>query len=449
MSSTTYQTYLNYISTWEHESDNHIDKLIEELNVFSTLSDFESDSIINNEFIKLVSLVNQMKSNAIGADVAAIGANVAAVSSVFSLGLGMALFVALEAQSSVYRLFLKDETKDLMENLAVIDERISKGISPDVSLYIDLFKNNNRIISSKAPIGMDGSSCRSILFQFMAFVKAKESLTAESFRRYAGLARKAFESDEINAIYDALDDLNLSKRTKSDIEEFEKKISAPKLFSHGELSFIQLAALTAAGYRRVRTDYRPLDIHAEASGDVELTGAGGQRSDGSQPSEGESHAGSSVTENPAVEGAVVEGPVVEGPVVEGPVVEGPVVEGPVVEGPVVEGPVVEGPVVEGPVVEGPVVEGPVLFDNLPPPERISSLDTTYKNVDFCGKIAFAVAAIAAVIQIFVEILDIVDNIKKYDDLSDKLMNEVAKSYRDFFNGIKEASLHYQQAIKKQ
>ncbi|REE67485.1 hypothetical protein [Pantoea ananatis] len=434
MSSTTYQTYLNYISTWEHESDNHIDKLIEELNVFSTLSDFESDSIINNEFIKLVSLVNQMKSNAIGADVAAIGANVAAVSSVFSLGLGMALFVALEAQSSVYRLFLKDETKDLMENLAVIDERISKGISPDVSLYIDLFKNNNRIISSKAPIGMDGSSCRSILFQFMAFVKAKESLTAESFRRYAGLARKAFESDEINAIYDALDDLNLSKRTNSDIEEFEKKISAPKLFSHGELSFIQLAALTAAGYRRVRTDYRPLDIHAEASGDVELTGAGGQRSDGSQPSEGESQAGSSVTENPAVEG---------------PVVEGPGVEGPVVEGPVVEGPVVEGPVVEGPVVEGPVVEGPVLFDNLPPPERISSLDTTYKNVDFCGKIAFAVAAIAAVIQIFVEILDIVDNIKKYDDLSDKLMNEVAKSYRDFFNGIKEASLHYQQAIKKQ
>ncbi|WP_210526624.1 hypothetical protein [Pantoea ananatis] len=434
MSSTTYQTYLNYISTWEHESDNHIDKLIEELNVFSTLSDFESDSIINNEFIKLVSLVNQMKSNAIGADVAAIGANVAAVSSVFSLGLGMALFVALEAQSSVYRLFLKDETKDLMENLAVIDERISKGISPDVSLYIDLFKNNNRIISSKAPIGMDGSSCRSILFQFMAFVKAKESLTAESFRRYAGLARKAFESDEINAIYDALDDLNLSKRTNSDIEEFEKKISAPKLFSHGELSFIQLAALTAAGYRRVRTDYRPLDIHAEASGDVELTGAGGQRSDGSQPSEGESQAGSSVTENTAVEG---------------PVVEGPGVEGPVVEGPVVEGPVVEGPVVEGPVVEGPVVEGPVLFDNLPPPERISSLDTTYKNVDFCGKIAFAVAAIAAVIQIFVEILDIVDNIKKYDDLSDKLMNEVAKSYRDFFNGIKEASLHYQQAIKKQ
>jgi len=97
MGSTDLITYLNYLSTWETESDNNIDALISELNLFVTLDDFESDSIVDKEFDELTDLAITVRNATIAADAIQMAADAAAVASIWSFGLSMAVFAALEA----------------------------------------------------------------------------------------------------------------------------------------------------------------------------------------------------------------------------------------------------------------------------------------------------------------------------------------------------------------
>ena len=221
MASTDLITYLNYISTWETESDNNIDTLISEQRIFANLGNYSSDGAVNGEFDTLNNLACQVRDLTIAADATQMAADVAAVASIWSFGLGMAAYAALEVTEQIERAVISSKSKDLNAKLDSADTDISAQISPDVNSYVTAYKQNNNLIISKAPKGLDTQTCRSNLMQFMAVVQRKSGkLDAATFRQYAESARIVYNGDEINKVYDALDELNLSAKTDADIKKF-------------------------------------------------------------------------------------------------------------------------------------------------------------------------------------------------------------------------------------
>jgi hypothetical protein len=221
MASTDLITYLNYISTWETESDANIDVLITEQRLFANLGNYNSDTAVNSEFDTLLSLACEVRDLTIAADATQMAADAAAVASIWSFGLGMAAYAALEATELIERAVISSKSKDLNAKLDTADTDISSQISPDVNSYVTAYKQNNNLIISKAPKGLDTQTCRSNLMQFMAQVQRKSGkLDAATFRQYAESARIVYSSDEINKVYDALDELNLSAKTDADIKKF-------------------------------------------------------------------------------------------------------------------------------------------------------------------------------------------------------------------------------------
>lgn len=221
MASTDMITYLNYISTWESESDANIDSLISEQNLFITLDNFESDSIVEKEFKELVDLACEVRDNTIAADAIQMAADAAAVASIWSFGLGMAAFAALEVAEQIERAVISKKAGELNAKMTTIDTDISSRINPQVNNYVVKYKANNNLIVSKAPAGLDTRTCRSLLMQFMAEVqRQKGALDAATFRTYAESARIVYNSPEINKVYDALDKLNLSSKSDADVKQF-------------------------------------------------------------------------------------------------------------------------------------------------------------------------------------------------------------------------------------
>jgi hypothetical protein len=99
--STDLITYLNYMSTWDTESDNNISKLIDEHNLFVNLGNFDSDAAVDKEFGIITDLATTLRNETISANAIQIAADAAAVASIWSFGLGMAAFAALETASNI------------------------------------------------------------------------------------------------------------------------------------------------------------------------------------------------------------------------------------------------------------------------------------------------------------------------------------------------------------
>lgn len=220
MASTDLITYLNYMATWDGESDGNIDPVISEHDQFVNIGDFDSDAAVNAEFDTLVGLAMEVRNLTIAADATQIAADAAAVASIWSFGLGMAAFAALEATEIIEQKVISSKSTDLNNKLTTADTDISTAIGEKVKNYVAIYKSNNNLIASKAPVGLDTRTCRAMLLQFMAEVERKTTLTATNFRKYAESARLVYNSPEIQKVYDALDTLNLSDRTDADVKKF-------------------------------------------------------------------------------------------------------------------------------------------------------------------------------------------------------------------------------------
>ena len=212
--------YLNYVSTWESESDANIDKLIAEHHYFVNLGDFESDHAIEEEFKTLHDLAVEVRNLTIAADATQIAADAAAVASIWSFGLSMAAFASLEAAVQIENRNISSKSEKLNSKMASADADIAKKIGTKVSNYVTQYTSNNDLIANKVPEGLDHRTCRSYLMQFMAGVEKNGTLDAAHFRQYASSCRRLFDSEEINDVYDALDKLNFSDKDDDDVHAF-------------------------------------------------------------------------------------------------------------------------------------------------------------------------------------------------------------------------------------
>jgi hypothetical protein len=264
MSSTDLITYLNYISTWETESDENIDPIISEHDQFVNLGDFSSDGAVDSEFATIVSLAHEVRDLTIAADATQIAADAAAVAAIWTFGLGMAAFAALEAAEYIERGVISSKSSALTTKLSTADTDISAQISEPVKNYIAIYKSNNNLIASKAPTGLDQRTCRSLLLQFLAQVQRKTTLTAANFKLYAGSARILYNSDEINRVYDALDTLNLSDRTDQDVSQFMNVLSGLD-YPATELSLVRNFCI-AIMFNRLGVAQATIEAQAEAAG---------------------------------------------------------------------------------------------------------------------------------------------------------------------------------------
>ena len=229
MASTDLITYLNYMATWDSESDANIDSIITEQNLFLNVGDFDSNTAIEEEFKKLTDLAMEVRDLTIAADATQIAADAAAIASIWSFGLGMAAYAALEATELIEKKVISNKSKKLNNKLTTVDTDISSKINENVKNYVAQYKKNNNLIASKAPKGLDTQTCRANLMQFMADVQRRaKKLDAATFRTYAESARLLFNSDEINKVYDALDELNLSAKTDADVQKFMRVLAGFK-----------------------------------------------------------------------------------------------------------------------------------------------------------------------------------------------------------------------------
>lgn len=268
MGSTDLITYLNYISTWETESDANLDKLINEQNLFTNIGNFDSDTAVDKEFSELTGLAMEVRNLTIAADATQIAADAAAVASIWSFGLGMAAFAALEAAEVIEKKVISDKSKDLNNKLTTADTDISARINPNVSSYVAQYKENNNLIASKAPKGLDIRTCRASLMQFMAQVqKTTGKLDAATIRTWAESARIVYNSPEISKVYDALDALNLSAKSDADIKKFLGVLVGLKLPAGATvgLEIVRGMSIAIMAYK-LKIATKTIKVQAEAEG---------------------------------------------------------------------------------------------------------------------------------------------------------------------------------------
>lgn len=348
MASTDLITYLNYISTWETESSGNIDTLISEQNLFANLGNFESDSAVNGEFSTLHDLACEVRDLTIAADATQMAADVAAVASIWSFGFGMAAYVALEVTEQIEKAVISSKSNKLNNKLETADDDISSQISPDVHNYITAYKKNNNLIISKAPKGLDTQTCRANLMQFMAQVQRKSGkLDAVTFRQYAESARIVYQSDEINSVYDALDELNLSAKSDADIKKFMGVIKGfePPAGAEFAKTMITSVSFGILAYK-LKIANKKIKSMAEEEGI--------------------------------------------------------------------------------------------------PPEEVNT--SAFAEMDAVGKFAAGVTVIMSVVDVVLNIIDIVDVVKQCNTMCDKLDGDIKQSYLSYFNGIKDASVKYREAV---
>lgn len=258
-------TYLNYMSTWDSESDDNINRVITEQELFASLGDFSSDAAVDAEFNVLTGLATQLRDQTIAADATQIAADAAAVAAIWTFGLGMAAFAALETAEAIEKKFISDKSKELNSKLATVDTDISAKINQNVDLYVIQYKANNDLIVSKAPKGLDTRECRSILMQFTAQVhKNNGTLDVAGFRKYAESARILYNSTEINDVYDALDKLNLSAKSDADVQQFMGFIKGLN-FDTTTMAIVRNVSISIMAYK-LRIANKTIAENAKAAG---------------------------------------------------------------------------------------------------------------------------------------------------------------------------------------
>ena len=346
--STDLMAFVNYMSGWTGGTDENIQSLIDEHNYFVSLGNFDSDAAIDTEFNTLVNLATTVRDETVAADALQISADAAAVASIWSFGLGMLAFVTLEASATILRATISSQSKDLNNKLKTVDTDIAAHIDPKVFQYITAYKANNSIVAAKQATGMDGQTCRSILLQFMAQIEmAGGKLDVATFKQYANSARMLFNSEEIKAVYNALDKLNMSPKTDDDLKNC---IDSIKGFTFGGSMALTIVRFSSISIMANRMNVATKKL-AEYNEIAEFVGA----------------------------------------------------------------------------------------------EKETSV---FKMMDCWGKFFAGIAVIASVADAVLEIIDIVDVVEQSKKMVDDLNGKIKTSYKDFFNGIKDAAKHYNEAITK-
>ncbi|KAJ3941502.1 uncharacterized protein N0V96_008213 [Colletotrichum fioriniae] len=268
--STDLIAYLSYMSNWTGGADNDIQSLIDEHKLFVSLGDFDFDTPINTEFNTLVDLADTVRDETIATDAIQIAADAAALASIYSFGLGMLLFIPLQASVVLDRADISSKSAALNSKLNSVDTDIATLIGPTVSQYITAYKANNDMIKSMAAEGMDGQTCRSILLQFMAQIElGGGTLDVPTFKQYADSARKLYNSQQISAVYDALDQLNLSQKSDNDVTTFVNSI---KGFTFDGSTEVAMARVLCVGIMANRMSIATTKL-AQNADMAELVGA--------------------------------------------------------------------------------------------------------------------------------------------------------------------------------
>lgn len=223
-------TYQAFMGNWDQESDANIDTIIAERNLFLSLSEIDCTTAVNKEFDELTALAKKLRDNTEEKDVADFAAQGAAVSAIWSFGWGMAAFAGAETSKIILEKKIAKDSEELNNKLSTIDTDIANGMDENMAAYMAKFKANNSLIASKALTGMGISEARTLLFQFMADVYQKAGkLDAVTFRKYAEACRKTYNIDELQEVYDALDDLALSGASEEDVQKCMNTIAGLKL----------------------------------------------------------------------------------------------------------------------------------------------------------------------------------------------------------------------------
>ena len=216
---------MNYMGNWTEAADENVDEVVKEFHLFKKLGEFDASAAVEQEFGTLVDLAKEVSRLTVAADVERIAADGAAVGAIFSFGLGMAAFLALEAAAAIQDAVASKKAGDLNAKLKTADDDIAKLVNPTVTAYVKAYKDNNDTIKSQAPKGFGTQQCRSILYEFMALIEADgKPLDTFHFKKYANSAKRFYNSEEIQEAYDALDNLNLSDGSKDDIIEAMGKL---------------------------------------------------------------------------------------------------------------------------------------------------------------------------------------------------------------------------------
>lgn len=223
------QTYLEYMALWANESDVNIAAIIEEYQLYLQLGEFDANSVINSEFDTLVDLAKDARDATVAADVMQLAADVTALTAVYAFGMSMGAFAFLESQAVILEQVASTKSQELNGKLATIDTDIASQIDENVEAWVTKYKANNVVLAAKKNSSVDGPHSRAILLRFIAaVVTAEGEIDNENFRTYAEQCAEVLKSeDEITAVYEALDKVNINglDATDDDIATVLDKMS--------------------------------------------------------------------------------------------------------------------------------------------------------------------------------------------------------------------------------
>jgi hypothetical protein len=274
--STGLMNYIAYIGSWSDSTDKEIEGILNETKLFTNVGAFKSDPAVKEEFDDLVSRAKTIRDLTVAADLIQITADAAAIGAVWSFGIGMGAFVALEVTEAIDKAIISKKAGQLTEKLKSIDTDISSKISPKVDDYIKAYKGNNKTIAEKRTKGMDEIQARTFLLQFTAEIKrynnqkGKGEITVDQFRNYIAAARKFYNSSEIKKVCDALDDLTLSEKKDIDLDEFSKRMK--DIVSHIDHQIYLSIITVSAAYAAMSIVHKGQDliIRLEENGVIEV-----------------------------------------------------------------------------------------------------------------------------------------------------------------------------------
>ena len=150
--STDLIAYCSYISTWEDESDDNINKIIAEHRALRAVPDKDPSVAVTNVIGDLESCASTLVTEIIAGNAAQITADAAALAAFWSFGTSLVILAVAEASVVADHLLVADKSKELNQKLEHADVKIAGQIDTKVKDYITRWKNNNKLIASKATI---------------------------------------------------------------------------------------------------------------------------------------------------------------------------------------------------------------------------------------------------------------------------------------------------------
>jgi hypothetical protein len=260
------EEYLNYIFTWENESDEHINSIISELNLLLDISKyhFEPDDAIEQQFNELIVLLFQVERTVIRQKVMQYLANASAITCLFGFGLGMVNLIYAEMEYTLSAWSISEEMEIFLKKLETIDFKIAEDMGETVKNYMVTYKRNNETIAEKGSLRISTTECRVYLLQFMFEIYSKKGqFDVATFRKWAHSARLVYDSKEVKDIQDALNNVSKSKDPEDAIHTLGKFIASNNDQPSTSL-VVGLAFLTMSYYHKIETNQ--LKIVAEEKG---------------------------------------------------------------------------------------------------------------------------------------------------------------------------------------